>query len=89
VSLQRSHLDIHSLFSRISRIDHSSSGSIAPQSVKLAETQSFAISDMQAKQDSNSKPGGERFESFPSYLAIERHQKGAFFCWVAELAWNL
>jgi hypothetical protein len=51
---QRTALDIHSLFSRISSIDNSSSGSTAPQSVKLAETQSFAISDMQAKQDSNS-----------------------------------
>jgi hypothetical protein len=53
-ALQRAHLDIHALLSRTSSIDHSSSGSIAPQSVKLAETHSFAISDMQAKQDSNS-----------------------------------
>jgi hypothetical protein len=51
--LQRIHLDIHSLLSRIANIDYSSSGSIAPKSVKLAETQGFAISDMQAKQGSN------------------------------------
>jgi hypothetical protein len=47
--LQRNRLDICSLFSRISRIDNSSSGSIAPQSAKLAETQSFAISDTRNK----------------------------------------
>jgi hypothetical protein len=47
--LQRTRLDIHTLFSRISRIDNSASGSIAPQSVKLAETQSFAISDTRNK----------------------------------------